>query len=460
MNCNVEHPSSDVLARYVLDGDKNTSISSHIDKCYQCAKSIGELHSVCNSLKSVDPTEFSLEDSNHINDNEIVSYVNNLLSTSIRDSVQHHIDHCGACMKAVLRYRSYLNDAEYSEEKITAVSPTRHLFRVVKNIFVTLFKHRLPVWSVVPTSVVASVAMMLFFAHPNSEFFHPENTRPNIALSNVNNQSPVMKVAMQKTGNSINWYEGYIETTAIGTSNVNQKINTIQAEQLALKAARHTAYANITELLNGISVDANTSYKNLITNEDALKVKSQGFIRGGQIISHQVDWQDGSPKATVTVRVPLYGRDGAQGLLKQKPVQKLQTNAIVKTAALEDSTYSGIIIDARNTLFTPSMTAQLQTQHNELLFSSRVGGNPNTRTGIATDISTDIPAVHYYSSIESALGSNQYGDNPVVIRASTANNKGSLQVRNKHVINLLQNISGTTLKGATDRTINIAIIFD
>lgn len=106
-------------------------------------------------------------------------------------------------------------------------------------------------------------------------------------------------------GSKIDWKNGYIEVTEVGTADMSVVKNAIQAEVIALKSARHLGYSRLVELLRGVKVTNDSRYREALLNLDATTVESAGMLRGVEVISEAIDWEHSAPKATVTLRLTL-----------------------------------------------------------------------------------------------------------------------------------------------------------
>ena len=67
--------------------------------------------------------------------------------------------------------------------------------------------------------------------------------------------------------NGVNWYQGYIETTAVGTADMSKMKNRVQAEIVAEKTARHLGYAQLAEILKGVQITSNSTYEDLLLKD-------------------------------------------------------------------------------------------------------------------------------------------------------------------------------------------------
>jgi uncharacterized protein involved in tellurium resistance len=115
----------------------------------------------------------------------------------------------------------------------------------------------------------------------------------------------------QASANGIDWKAGFVEADGHGLAPASA-VNSVQAKVFAKRAAMSDAYRNVLDLVTGIHVDKTTTVSNLMTNDYETKVL--GFVSGAALKSEQQLF-DGSYR--VTVRVPLYGVNGLQGIIPE-----------------------------------------------------------------------------------------------------------------------------------------------
>ena len=136
----------------------------------------------------------------------------------------------------------------------------------------------------------------------------------------------------------IDYAAGYVEATASGTADVKKMANSVQAETVARRTARHLAYEILAETVGKLQIDATTQYQDAMTVSDALKTETHAVLRGAQVVSDDFHWVDDpmtggkAPRAIVTVRLPLAGEEGLTRVLnkhlppeapKPKPVEPI-----------------------------------------------------------------------------------------------------------------------------------------
>jgi len=447
MGNSILHPRADELVSYQFSSDLESRkrMESHLNECDSCTQTLSELNALRKYLVESPDFESLPVGSGHLTDEMIIAYVASFKKGDIPDDknayTQSHISNCGQCMKAVLRYRAHkaslLNtQAGIASESAICQDKTRPaMVRSWWNIVSGIGRRRIPFWTTVPIAALASIIVAIIV--PLKATVDVGDGLGTIQrIEYVQNQS-VPSDALLRVGtlkqNLINWYDGYAETTAIGTADMSKAVNAIQAELLAKKAAKHIAYANLSETINGLSINAKTTYRDLITDVDALQTESQGFIRGGRVVSETIEWIRGEPKAIVTVRIPLFGNKGVQGLVeraavKQEKVGDSASRGEATTASMLDE-YDGVVIDARGVQYSPALQVSIVSVDNEEIYKASTG---------LVSVNSDATAVRYYASVQTAVDSLLFGGNPMVVKASESPGSGVLVVSQEDASALFQ----------------------
>jgi len=447
MGHSILHPRTDELVSYQFSSDLESRkrMESHLKECDSCTQTLSELEALRAHLVASPHLEASYVEPGHLSDELIVAYVNSSPNDEGEGSnnayVQSHIEECGGCMKAVLRYRAHrasllnsrTNDVE--DRKVSVTSPRPVKARAWWKGVIDLVNWKIPVWAALPLAAVS--ALVVAIAFPLKAILDVGGGDGAVINAGYEQNISVPRTSLLQVGasqgNLINWYDGYAETTAIGTADMSKAVNSIQAELLAKKAAKHIAYANLSETINGLSINAKATYRDLITEVDALQTESQGFIRGGRVIREAVEWISGEPKATVTVRIPLFGNKGVQGLVERAKIEQAIEDGVTtvnNTAnAAMTAEYDGVVIDARGLQYSPALQVLVVSPENEEIYKASTGLVP---------VDSAATAVRYYPSVEDAVDSLLFGGNPMVVKASKSPGSGVLVVAKDDASALLQ----------------------
>lgn len=93
------------------------------------------------------------------------------------------------------------------------------------------------------------------------------------------------------------WAETTLTVIGIGAP-PSEAENMAQARLLACNAAKMDAYRQLLESIKGVRIDASTSVKDLITQNDMVRTESEGFIKRAKIVK-QEESEDGSCQVTM-----------------------------------------------------------------------------------------------------------------------------------------------------------------
>jgi len=413
------HPTYEELFSYANNKIiSNKSLIKHLESCSDCQREIdviNEMHSLLSSETTNVPNYFL---NHHLSDATINEYVYGRLCKESQTSVEQHLQECTACLKEVLSFRTLLE--ERNNQK------TSEIIRFNQKLS---NKKRNQIGSL---AIAASILLISFiYLMPNitnKNAVKEINNTPDILAhlpDSMNPSLPVMPVKMNGPGRimvangQVNWYGEYVETEAIGTVDMKNMANAIQAEILAEKTARANAYAQISEILGGVQVTQNSTYKDMLTQVDYLSVESQAFIRNAQVIEKDIKWINESPKVTIKMRVPLFGNNSLQSIIAPHLVKKDVTQQMqAQTAFQKDSSksfaqYTGVVVDTRASNYKPAIAVNFETSN----FST----NKNYK------LNSDVQIKHY-PEIEAIDQYSDTGNNPYIIKAKQLSNKGIIKL--------------------------------
>lgn len=432
------HPSKEQLTAYLVDPnrEKNASVESHLNTCRSCQNEFQQMQRLANQLKQIRPDDFHYVSEPHLTDEEILSYINISLDRDVLHRVQSHIDECDVCMKAVLRHRAYLAEnarqtstptneqttaavatdtAKINAEGVNLAKPTSDNRR--GKILIPFALAATVLLSVVVVSRFYPNLMEYQVAHRIPADIVVAEQQPGPSTSDSFGIARIMPVASSGK-NGIDWYQGYIETTAVGTADMSKMKNRVQAEIVAEKTARHLGYAQLTEILKGVQITSNSTYEDLLLKVDNLSVQSEGFIRGAQVVDKHIEWEDGAPKASVTLRAPLYGNNSVRSLIESAVPEESKNRTTLQHASMDKNQlpqtdkFSNIIVDASGLDFTPALFVDMQTPNSELVSTSAKGRHQQT--------------YRFYPDIQSAKASAFAGASPAIIKAQAPSTAGKL----------------------------------
>lgn len=111
--------------------------------------------------------------------------------------------------------------------------------------------------------------------------------------------------AQGKTQENVNWTEGYITGTGVGTAKPSG--NKVKDELRALRAATVLGQRALLETVKGVKIDSQRRIGDRMAQEDVVSTRIEGTIQGAQIVKQSVRWEGETPVATVELRICLAG---------------------------------------------------------------------------------------------------------------------------------------------------------
>lgn len=232
----------------------------------------------------------------------------------------------------------------------------------------------------------------------------------------------------------VDFEESFIYGTAIGTADMSEMKNEIQAEQVAKTTARHLAFLVLNETMNKVSIDAYSIYRKQLMVDDILKVETKGILENAHVWKTEFSWTPkGSPRAVVTARVPIKG-GLSKVVAKWAKRHQEQTPQLPKFEAKVEPVneiFTGLIIDASGTGAKPVMVPRILTSD-----GSREVYGPRTVDHSASMLEG---YAGYARSVDMAMKNDRVGSNPLVIKAQGADGPymGNIVVSENDAVRIL-----------------------
>jgi hypothetical protein len=230
---------------------------------------------------------------------------------------------------------------------------------------------------------------------------------------------------------TVDWTTGVVTATGIGFA-PSDGLNSTQARLLARRAAQTVAYRNLLETFSTIRVDSTTTVKNLITTNDEIQQKVQGFIEDAKILKER-DLEKGGYE--MTVQMKLTGRVSSTFAPKDAPPGKrLVTEPPKEFVSKPHGPYTGLVVDARGIPVHPALLPKLVTEDGLDAYSqSYVLAKYKPMEGIAAYVSDPAQAkVH-----------PKVTDNPLIIKALRAAGNSQTDL-------VISNAAAQTIHGVKD----------
>jgi len=233
----------------------------------------------------------------------------------------------------------------------------------------------------------------------------------------------------------INWEDGYIEAVGMATVDTTKMKNKVQAELMAQEGACTMAYAKLSEMLNGVAINAHTTVVDMCTEDQYARSATRGLIKGARRIEERVTWSGGAPKGICRIGIVLRGPKGVQMpaydyAIRNKVEGKIPVFQPPQTSAVPAGAYTGIVIDARGYNLQPAMIPQVYTEDGKLVYGASIVDSQAARqNGLAG----------YASNLNSPSVAKRAGSNPLVIKAQglVGNQKAGVKISTADAIGAL-----------------------
>ena len=258
-----------------------------------------------------------------------------------------------------------------------------------------------------------------------------------LVLTMATGVSQAQLIQKFETG-KVDWQQGYVYATAVGSANMQQMVNEVHAESVARKTARHLAFQQLSETINKISIDAYATYGQSMMQDDLLKIETHGVLEGAHVYEDDFSWtQRGAPRAVVTVRVAING--GLSNATVPYAERKAKSNPMpvfvpqqpeIEKAKVEE-TFTGLIIDATGTGARPTMIPRVLT------------GDGLREVYEPSVASPQVAMVNnfaaYSNDVNNARSISRLGANPMIIKAKKASGhlRGDLTVSDEDATRIL-----------------------
>lgn len=230
-------------------------------------------------------------------------------------------------------------------------------------------------------------------------------------------------VGQQLDNGAINYSDRTIQATGIGAiPNINLT-NAAQARRAALRIAKVDAMRNLVEIVNGITVDSETTMGDAMF-DDVIKTKVQGVIRGAVQVGDVKYLSDTSIE--VTYEVPMSGISD----IMAPPAGYLPTadaTAVADPAAPTTAGITGLVIDVRGLGIRPAMSPRILDQNGGVVYGP---GNYTREYSIQNGVAG------YAKGLDKAQADVRVKGNPLVIKgmAVSGANKTDVVIANADVM--------------------------
>lgn len=234
-------------------------------------------------------------------------------------------------------------------------------------------------------------------------------------------------VGQQFDNGAINYSDRTIQATGIGAIPDIALTNAAQARRAALRIAKVDAMRNLVEIVNGITVDSETTMSDAMF-DDVIKTQVRGMIRGAVQVGDVKYLSDTSIE--VTYEVPMSGISEIMtppaGVAAPMAAGSAPADAV---SAPTTGAVTGLIVDARGLGIRPAMSPRLLDQNGGVVYGPK---NYTREYAVSNGVAG------YSKTVESAQQDQRVVGNPLIIKAvaATGNNKTDVVVGNAEVMKI------------------------
>ncbi len=208
----------------------------------------------------------------------------------------------------------------------------------------------------------------------------------------------------QVIGNGeINWAEQTIRATGSGAPNPDAP-NIAAARLGAERAAKADALRNILETIKGVRIDSETLVVNAMTQNDVIRTRVQGIVRGAQAVNTRY-LSDGAVEVTLEIRMasPSAPTDTLTATVLPPQTMGTQTQNIPKAG---NPVYTGVIFDARGLGIRPAMSPKVVDEDGREVYGSAF---------VSQEWATKFGILGYAKDLEASKKNDRVATNPLVV---------------------------------------------
>lgn len=207
------------------------------------------------------------------------------------------------------------------------------------------------------------------------------------------------KAGAQKPPPGVNWEGQVIKATGAGAPDM-KAANPAQARLGAEKAAQMDAFRNLLSQVKGIQVSAGKTVGDVMKQQDEVRGRVEGLIRGYKITAKRYFSDSG---VELDVEVPL----AAIAMTINDAVKDAAAAAPLNVKGQAANT--GLVIDARGLKVTPALSPRVLGDDGKEIYSAEIlTEDAKKTTGVAS----------YFASLDDARKSQLVGEKPLVVKAS------------------------------------------
>jgi len=217
----------------------------------------------------------------------------------------------------------------------------------------------------------------------------------------------------QMIGNGeVNWAEQTIRATGSGAPNPDAP-NIAAARLGAERAAKADALRNILETVKGVRIDSETLVVNAMTQNDVIRTRVQGMVRGAQVVNTRY-LSDGAVEVTVEIRManPASPTDTLAATVLPPQTMGTQTQNIPKAG---NPVFTGVIFDARGLGIRPAMSPKIVDEDGREVYGSAF---------VSQEWAAKFGIVGYAKDLEASRKNDRVAANPLVVKGTKVSGAG------------------------------------
>jgi len=244
----------------------------------------------------------------------------------------------------------------------------------------------------------------------------------------------------QQVGNNgtVDWSNQIIRSTGIGSPNPNMPETAQRAG--AIDAAKKAALRNLLETVKGMTLDAETTVRNFMVENDVINTRVAGVVRNFTVVDTKYM---STGDIEVTVEMPISGAL-ADALLPQgmggvtlgpvsgavcpccgqpwpagRPVPSGVTLNQPPAGTTAGGAFTGLIIDAKGLGIRPAMAPKIMDESGQEIYGSKF---------VSREWAVQIGMVGYDKDVTRARNNDRVTANPLVVKAIKASGPNKADV--------------------------------
>jgi len=266
---------------------------------------------------------------------------------------------------------------------------------------------------------------------------------------------------------TINWSEGIITATGIGTP-PEKYYGKPQARPMALRAAQLDAFRNLLEATKGVRIDSTTLVRDSMVESDVIQSQVSGLVKGAQVVKKEY-LSDG----TVEVTLAMSLRGGFAQLILPKDIKQVPEIKTIPSAfptplegekardasvpPLPEPTtstpapiiYTGLVVDARGLNARPAMSPKVFDENGQEVYGSAY---------VSREFAVQQGMAGYAKNLTAAQANPRVTNEPFTVKGLRTEGQGQCSF-------VISNADATKIRSASEnlsflKKCRVMIVFD